>query len=231
MKLGEQFSRTVSLIGKTNVEFLRTQKVAIFGLGGVGSFTAEALARVGIGRFLIVDKDVVDETNINRQLCALHSTVGHLKVDVVKSRIMDICPETTVDARAMFYLPETAAQIDFSDCDYVVDAVDTVTAKLLIIENAKKNGIPIISAMGAGNKLNPLSFEVADIFSTSVCPLARVMRQELKKRSIDSLKVVYSKEKPILKTQTPASISFVPSVAGLILASEVVKSLLENYSN
>lgn len=221
-----QFTRTVSLIGKNAVDFLAKKKVAVFGVGGVGSYVVEALSRAGIGQLLIVDKDTFDETNINRQLGALHSTVGKSKVQVTKQRILDINPHAIVDAREAFYLPETADSIDFSSYDYIVDAVDTVTAKLLIIQKAKQLGIPVISSMGTGNKLDPTRFKVADIHQTSVCPLARIMRQELKKRGIDSLKVVYSDEIPVIKSQTPASISFVPSVAGLIIASEVIRDLL-----
>lgn len=223
----EQFSRTELLIGKDNVQKLNNSKVAIFGIGGVGSFVAEALARAGIGSFLLIDNDVVSESNINRQLVALHSTVGQLKIDVMKNRILDINPNATVETKAIFYLPETQTQIELSDCNYIVDAIDTVTAKILLIENAKKLSVPIISAMGAGNKLDATKFEITDIYKTKCCPLAKVLRHELKSRGITDLKVVYSTEQPSYTGRPPASISFVPSVAGLLLAGEVVKDLIK----
>ncbi len=230
-----QFSRTERLIGKTALEKLKTARVAVFGLGGVGSYVVEALARSGVGHLDLVDKDKVDITNINRQIIALHSTVGKYKTTVMKERIADINPNAVVTEYKLFFLPETANEIDFSQFDYVVDAIDTVSGKLALIEKAVAAGVPIISSMGTGNKLNPTAFEVADISKTSVCPLARVMRRELKKRGIEHLKVVYSKEEPIESgvideesgKPLPSSIAFVPSVAGLIIASEVIKDLIK----
>ena len=222
------------------MEKLRSSRVAIFGIGGVGGFVAEALARSGIFHLDLIDSDNVSLTNLNRQIIALHSTVGQPKVDVMRERILDINPEADVRTYQCFFLPETKDQFDFSQYDYVVDAVDTVKAKLELIVRAKENNVPIICSMGAGNKLDPTAFEVADISETSVCPLARVMRQECKKRGLRGVKVVYSKERPVeIKTQAgdeslekkgnsiaPGSIAFVPSVAGLIIASEVVKDLM-----
>lgn len=238
MIVKEQFSRTSLLIGEDNIEKLHNTKVAVFGVGGVGGYVIEALARSGVGSFLIVDNDTVCESNLNRQIIALHSTVGRYKVDVMKERILDINPNAAVDARKCFYLPETADEFDFSEYDYVVDAVDTVTAKLEIIMQAKKHNIPVISSMGAGNKLDPTKFQVADIYKTSMCPLAKVMRYECKKRGIKKLKVVYSTEKPIktvsnmpqdnqaMKKAIPGSTAFVPSVVGLIIAGEVIRDLI-----
>ena len=230
-----QFSRTELLIGKENMERLRNARVAVFGIGGVGGHTVEALARSGVGTLDLIDNDTVSLTNINRQIIALHSTIGRDKVEVAKERVLDINPEAVVNIYKTFYLPETAEQFDFTKYDYVVDAIDTVTGKLQLVEEAKKAGIPVISSMGAGNKLDPTAFEVADISKTSVCPLAKVMRRELKKRGIDHLKVVYSKEKAITpigeleenvqKRQIPGSNAFVPSVVGLIIAGEVIKDL------
>ncbi|MBE5785235.1 MAG: tRNA threonylcarbamoyladenosine dehydratase [Clostridiales bacterium] len=234
--LQEQYSRTALLLGEEGVLRLRRAAVAVFGIGGVGSFAAEALARAGVGRLLLVDPDAVSVSNINRQLIALHSTVGRNKAEVMKTRIADIDPATNVTALPVFYDASTAGEIDLSEFDYVVDAIDTVSSKLLLIERATAAGVPVISSMGAGNKLDPAAFEAADIYETSVCPLARVMRRELKKRGITSLRVVYSREealKPVIsseelfpgKRQIPGSISFVPSAAGLILAGEVVRTL------
>ena len=234
--LQEQYSRTALLLGEEGVMRLRKSAVAVFGIGGVGSFAAEALARAGVGKLLLVDPDSVSVSNINRQLIALHSTVGKNKAEVMKARIGDIDPETEVTAMPLFYDASNADEIDISQFDYVVDAIDSVSSKLLLIERAAAAGVPIISSMGAGNKLDPAAFEVADIYETSVCPLARVMRRELKKRGITSLRVVYSKEearKPLAsneetlpgKRQTPGSLSFVPSAAGLILAGEVIRTL------
>ena len=221
------FDRTELLIGKDNIEKLMSKRVAVFGVGGVGGFAAEALARSGVGTLDLIDKDVVDETNINRQIIALKSTIGQPKVEVAKERFLDINPEMTVNAHQVFYLPDTADQFNFSDYDYVVDAIDTVTGKLQLIEAAKEANVSVISSMGAGNKLDPTQFEVADISETSVCPLAKVMRKELKNRGIENLKVVYSKEAPIkVDADSPGSVAFVPSVVGLIIASEVVKDLL-----
>lgn len=222
------FDRTKLLLGEESIELLKQKRVAVFGVGGVGGFTVEALARTGVGTLDLIDKDTVDETNINRQIIALQSTIGKPKVEVAKARCLDINPEMTVNTHQVFYLPETADQFDFTKYDYVVDAIDTVTGKLQLIEAAKKANVPVISSMGAGNKLDSTSFEVANISDTSVCPLAKVMRKELRDRGIDDLKVVYSKEPPIkVNQQTPGSIAFVPSVVGLIIASEVIKDLIK----
>lgn len=223
----ERFDRTRTLIGQESLDKLNKKGVLIFGIGGVGGYVAEALARSGVGRFLLVDSDTVDITNLNRQIIALESTVGRSKVAVMKERILDINPDADVAVRECFYLPENAAEFDFSQYDYIVDAVDTVTAKINIITKAKEEDVPVISAMGAGNKLDPTAFKVADISKTKVCPLAKVMRYELKKRGIKNVKVVYSEELPVLKKQVPASISFVPAVAGMIMASEIVKDLIK----
>lgn len=221
----EQFSRTIGLLGEEAVEHLQNCHVAVFGIGGVGGFTAEALVRTGIGKIDIIDKDAVCESNLNRQIIAFHSTIGRDKVDVMKERMLDINPNVVVNAHKCFFLPETRSLFDFSQYDYIVDAVDTVTAKLELVMAAEEAGVPIISSMGAGNKLDPTAFEVADIYKTSVCPLARVMRRELKKRNVKHLKVVYSKEEPVVRREIPASAAFVPSVAGLIIAGEVIKDL------
>lgn len=221
-----QFSRTEGLLGEEAVKHLHNCRVAVFGVGGVGGFTVEALARSGVGIIDIIDKDTVCESNLNRQIIALHSTIGRDKVDVLKERILEINPKAVVNAHKCFFLPETSTQFDFSQYDYVVDAVDTVTAKIELVMACKETDTPIISSMGAGNKLDPTAFEVADIYKTSVCPLARVMRRELKKRDVKKLKVVYSKEEPAVRRETPASIAFVPSVAGLIIAGEVIKDLV-----
>ena len=227
--MSEQFSRTEGLLGEEAVKHLHNCRVAVFGVGGVGGFTVEALARSGVGIIDIIDKDTVCESNLNRQIIALHSTIGQDKVDVLKQRILDINPNAVVHAHKCFFLPETRGQFDFSQYDYVVDAVDTVTAKIELVMACSETGVPIISSMGAGNKLDPTAFEVADIYKTSVCPLARVMRRELKKRDVKCLKVVYSKEEPVVRRETPASIAFVPSVAGLIIAGEVIKDLTSRY--
>lgn len=232
----QQFCRTEMLIGSQAVERLRNKRVAVFGLGGVGSYAAEALVRAGVGRITLVDDDVIAESNLNRQLYALHSTLGKAKTDVAKSRILDINPDCDVNALKLRFDGSTAQNFDFALFDYVVDAIDTVTSKLLLVELCNRVNTPIISCMGTGNKLDAAAFEVADISQTSVCPLAKVMRRELKKRGIERLKVVYSKEQPITpeqfeqtsKRQTPASISYVPSVAGLILAGEVIKDLIRD---
>lgn len=233
-----QFSRTELLIGKENVEKLHKAKVAIFGIGGVGSFVAEGLVRAGVGNFLLVDNDTVSETNINRQIIANSNTIGKYKVDLMKDRMLTINKNVKVEISKEFYLPNKNINIDKS-FDYVVDTIDTITAKIGLIEQAKSLNVSIISCMGTGNKLDPTKFEIEDIYKTSVCPLAKVIRKELKKRNISNLKVLYSKEEPIVanytyenedtngntKKQVPASISFVPSVAGLIIAGEVVKDL------
>ena len=223
-----QFSRTELLIGKEGIEKLNKAKVAIFGLGGVGSYVVEALARAGVGNFILVDNDEVDLTNLNRQIIALHSTIGKNKVEVARDRILDINPNANIEVHQEFFMPESEDLFD-KTTSYIVDCVDTVTAKIELVVRASKLKIPIISSMGTGNKLEPTKFEVSDIYKTSVCPLAKVMRKELKARGIQKLKVVYSKEEPIkLENRVPGSISFVPSVAGLIIAGEVIKDILKN---
>lgn len=217
------------MIGADGVERLKNSRVAVFGIGGVGGYVVEALARSGVGTLDLVDKDKVDITNLNRQIIATHRTIGMYKVDAARERVLDINPDAAVNAHKVFFLPETACQFDFGCYDYVVDAVDTVTAKIELVLQADRARTPIISSMGAGNKLDPAAFMVADIYSTSVCPLAKVMRRELKSRGIKSLKVVYSRETPLVKTQPPGSIAFVPSAAGLVIAGEVVRDLLNSY--
>ena len=248
----DQFSRTQLVFGKEAMDKLKGSRVAVFGIGGVGGYTVEALVRSGVGAIDIIDDDKVCLTNINRQIFATRKTVGKYKVDVAKERIEEINPDCKVTAFKTFYMPETADQFDFTQYDYVVDAIDTVTGKIALIENAKKAGTPIISSMGAGNKVDPTAFEVTDIYKTSVCPLAKVMRYELKRRGIRKLKVVYSKEKPIppiddmaiscrqhcicppgtarkctQRRQVPGSTAFVPSVVGLIIAGEVIKDITQ----
>lgn len=245
-----QFSRTELLLGKEAMEKLANSRVAVFGIGGVGGYTVEALVRSGVGTIDIIDDDKVCLTNINRQIYATRKTVGKYKVDVAEERILEINPDAKVNKFRTFYTPETSEQFDFKNYDYVVDAIDTVTGKIELVMKAKETNTPIICSMGAGNKLDPTAFEVADIYKTSVCPLARVMRQELKKRGIKKLKVVYSKEQPMTpvedmaisckshcicppgtkrkctaRRQVPGSTAFVPSVVGLIIAGEVVKDL------
>ena len=233
-----QFSRTKLLIGTDKLERLSRARVAVFGIGGVGGYVAEALARSGVGALDLIDNDKVSLTNLNRQIYALHSTIGRYKVDVAKERILDINPKAQVTVSCTFYLPETADQFDFASYDYVVDAIDTVTGKLMLIQQAVEAGTAVISAMGAGNKMDPSAFQVANISETSVCPLAKVIRQELKKRGISHVKVVYSTEKPIKpqaaketpeeangRRQTPGSMAFVPAAAGLMIAAEVVRDL------
>ncbi|MCD8068688.1 MAG: tRNA threonylcarbamoyladenosine dehydratase [Lachnospiraceae bacterium] len=247
-----QFSRTELLLGKDGMERLSASCVAVFGIGGVGGYAVEALARSGVGSFVLVDDDKICLTNLNRQIIATRKTVGQYKTDVMKERILEINPNARVEVRKCFYLPENADEFDFSRYSYVVDAVDTVTAKLEIIEQAQKCGVPVISCMGAGNKLDPTKFQVADIYETTMCPLAKVMRHECRKRGIRALKVVYSTEKSIrplddmeISCQTncicppgtkrkctqrrdiPGSVAFVPSVAGLILSGEVIKDLIK----
>ena len=232
----ESFERSAMLLGAEPVEQLENKRVAIFGVGGVGGYVAEALARTGIGMFDLVDHDTVSVTNINRQIIATTDTVGRNKAEVMKERILSIHPEAKVEVHDCFFLPENADEFDFGAYDYVVDAVDTVTAKLEIIGRAKNAGVPVISAMGAGNKLDPTQFVVTDISKTSVCPPAKVMRRELKKRGISDVKVVYSKEEALTpffqpseeeetRKKVPGSVAFVPSVAGLIVAAEVIKEL------
>lgn len=245
-----QFSRTELLFGKEAMEKLASARVAVFGVGGVGGYTVEALVRSGVGTIDIIDDDKVCLTNLNRQIIATRRTVGKYKVDVMKERILEINPQAVVHTHQCFFLPENSDTFDFSQYSYVVDAVDTVTAKIALVMKAQEAGVPIISSMGAGNKLNPAEFEVADIYKTSVCPLAKVMRRELKKRGVKRLKVVYSKEQPITpiddmaiscrehcicppgaehkcteRRAIPGSTAFVPSVVGLIIASEVIKDL------
>ncbi len=237
--MGNKFDRTKRLLGSDAMEKLAGAHVAVFGIGGVGGHAVDALVRSGIGEITIVDSDEVAESNINRQLIATTQSVGRKKVAIMKEHLLDINPEVEIHMHDCFFLPETKGQFDFSEYDYVIDAVDTVTAKLALVEACQEMGVPIISSMGAGNKLDPTAFEVADIYKTSVCPLAKVMRKELKSRGIKHLKVVYSKEIPLepkenegfvsdekrSRRATPGSIAFVPSVAGLILAGEVVKDL------
>ncbi len=250
-----QFSRTQLLIGSEGMEKLFASRVAVFGIGGVGGYTIEALVRSGIGSIDLIDDDKVCLTNLNRQLFATRKTVGKYKVDVAEERILEINPDAVVRKHKTFYSPDTASQFDFSEYDYIVDAIDTVTGKIALVMQAKEANVPIISCMGAGNKMDPTAFEVTDIYKTSVCPLAKVMRYELKKRGIKKLKVVYSKEQPIKpvddmtiscrahcicppgtarkcteRRQVPGSNAFVPSAAGLIIAGEVIKDLINNKS-
>lgn len=225
--MSDRFSRTELILGRENLEKLWNSRVAVFGIGGVGSYTAEALARAGIGALDLIDRDVVDVTNINRQLIASQSTIGRAKVEVMKERILDMDPAVRVTAHKCFFLPDT--EFSLTHYDYIVDAIDTVSAKIELIVRAKREGIPVISSMGTGNKLDPTAFEVERIEKTSVCPLAKVMRRELKKRGISGVKVVYSKEEPVRQIErgVPASVSFVPPVAGMILAGEVIKDLIK----
>lgn len=224
----ERFSRTELLLGKPAMEHLAGCRVAVFGLGGVGGYVCEALARSGIGAFDLIDNDKVCPTNLNRQIIATVKTVGKYKTDVMKERIQEINPEAEVNTYQCFFLPENASEFPFDEYDYVVDAVDTVTAKIELVVQCRTHGVPIMSSMGAGNKLDPTMFRVADIYRTNMDPLAKVMRHELKKRGIKKLKVVYSEEQPVRSTERgeiPGSTAFVPSVAGLIIAGEVIKDL------
>ena len=239
----EQFLRTSLILGNEAVLKLKGLRVAVFGIGGVGGYVAEALARSGVGSIDIIDNDTVSLSNINRQIIALHSTVGRLKTDVMEERLLDICPEIKVTKHNLFFIPETSAEIDFSEFDYVVDAIDTVKGKLEIIRLAKENNVPVISSMGTGNKLNPLEFKIADISKTKVCPLAKAMRLELKRMGIKNVKVLYSEEEPVFefdevalqkvraenpeRRSVPGSVAFVPSVAGLTIAGEVIKDLIK----
>lgn len=228
--MSEQLIRTELLYGKEAMEQLRQARVAVFGVGGVGGYVVEALARSGVGAIDLIDSDKVCLSNLNRQIIATHKTIGQYKVDVMRDRILEINPKADVRGYKCFFLPETKDMFDFSQYSYVVDAVDTVTAKIELVMECQKAGVPIISSMGAGNKLDPARFEVADIYKTSVCPLAKVMRRELKKRNVKHLKVVYSKEEPLrplmeIEGCKAGSTAFVPSTAGLIIASEVVKDL------
>ena len=224
--MNEIFNRTERIIGSEGIEKLKKSHVLIFGIGGVGGHCIEALVRAGIGKVTIVDKDTVDITNINRQIIADMTTVGKLKTEAMKDRLKNINKNVEVICKDMFYLPEESHNFNFSEYDYVVDAIDNVTAKLDIIENSKSAGTPVISSMGTGNKLEPTMLEISDIHKTSVCPLAKVIRKELKKRNIKDVKVVYSKEEPLVRANPPGSVSFVPSAAGLIIAGEVVKDIL-----
>ena len=234
--MSNQFSRTELLIGKEGIEKLQNSKVAIFGIGGVGSFVVEGLVRAGVGSFVLVDNDKVCLTNLNRQIISTRKTVGKPKVEVAKERILEINPEANVEIYQEFFMPDSQGILD-DTVDYIIDAVDTVTAKIELVMRANKLNIPIISSMGTGNKLDPTRFEVTDIYKTSVCPLAKVMRKELRARGVKKLKVVYSKEEPIKlaktteenkeKKQVPGSISFVPSVVGLIIAGEVIKDIIK----
>jgi len=236
--VGDIFARTELIFGRSAMEMLGNSRVAVFGVGGVGGYVVEALARSGVGAIDIIDNDRVCESNINRQIIALHSTVGRYKTEAAAERIHDINPDCRVTAHNTFFLPETKDKFDFSEYDYVVDAIDTVSGKLALAECAQAAGTPIISCMGAGNKTDPTQFEIADISATSVCPLARVMRYECRKRGIKKLKVLYSKEKPVRpvtagtetaspgRRDVPGSVAFVPSVAGLIIGGEVIKDLI-----
>ncbi len=231
----EQFSRTAKVLGENSIDKLANLRVAVFGIGGVGGHAVEALARAGVGAIDLIDNDIVSVSNINRQAVALHSTVGRPKVEVMRDKILDINPHCSVTIHQCFYLPETADRFDFTKFDYILDCVDTVAAKIDIICRAKELETPVISAMGAGNKLDPTAFKVADIYDTKVCPLARIMRTNLKKRGIESLKVVYSEEIPIESIEKdpetgrsiPGSVPFVPSVMGLIMAGETIKDLIK----
>ena len=246
-----QFSRTELLIGKEGIEKLKKSKVAIFGIGGVGSFVVEGLVRAGVENFVLIDDDYICLTNLNRQIIATRKTIGKYKADVAKERILEINPNANVEVYKEFYMPDSKTNIINKELSYVVDCVDTVTAKIEIIMQAKKENIPVLSSMGTGNKLDPTKFEITDIYKTNICPLAKVMRKELRKRNIDSLKVIYSEEEPIkpddtsssscktncicppgtkrkytIRNQVPGSISFVPSVAGLMIAGEIVKDII-----
>ena len=247
--MSEQFSRTELLIGPESMDKLAKSRVAVFGVGGVGGYVCEALVRTGVRAFDLIDRDTVSISNLNRQIIATRSTVGRYKTEVMKERMLDINPEVDVRIHNCFFLPENSGDFSFGEYDYIVDAVDTVTAKLELVERAHANKIPIISSMGAGNKLDASAFKVADIYSTNVCPLAKVMRRELKKRGIEKLKVVYSEEQPLTPLQDvamkygeecgdniadnvrrkaiPGSVAFVPSVVGMIIAGEVIKDLIK----
>ena len=239
-----QFSRTTRILGENTIKILSDKHIAIFGLGGVGGYVAEALVRSGIGKFDLIDHDKIDITNLNRQIIATHKTIGRDKAEVMRERMLDINPAAEITIHPCFFLPENAADFDFQRYDYVVDAVDTVTAKIELVLRAREAGVPIISSMGTGNERNPAMLEVADLYKTSVCPLARVMRRELKKRGVEELKVVYSREESLKPKETestekdtsrderaiPGSTAFVPPAAGLLIASEVVKDLIQGGS-
>lgn len=233
--MSDIYKRTEMLIGSDNLKKLSKSKVAVFGIGGVGGYVVEALARSGVGSLTLVDNDTVNITNINRQIIATHDTIGQLKTEAMKARILSINPDANIEVYNCFFLPENSDEFDFTKYDYIVDAVDTVTAKIEIITKAQKDNIPVISCMGTGNKLDPTRLQISDIYKTSVCPLAKVMRQELKKRGVKKLKALWSDEHPIAplfmeeqqntRRATPGSVSFVPSVAGLIIAGEVIKDI------
>lgn len=225
-----QFTRTKQLIGEKAIEQLKQARVAVFGLGGVGSYAVEALCRAGIENIDLIDNDNINITNINRQIYALHSTLNEAKVDVAKKRVLDINPNANVKTYKLFFSKETSSLIDFTQYDYVIDAIDTVSAKIELVLKSKSAQVPIIASMGTGNKLHPELFEITDIYKTSVCPLAKVMRTELKKHNIKNLKVLYSKELPIKQQgqRIPASISFTPSIAGLLIAGEVIRDLIKS---
>ena len=235
-----QFQRTEMLLGDAAMERLSKARVAVFGIGGVGGYVVEALARSGVGTLDLIDNDIVSLSNLNRQIIATHAVIGRPKVEVAKERVLSINPEAVVNAYQIFYLPDTPSPLNFRDYDYVVDAIDTVTGKIGLVMEAQKAGVPVISSMGTGNKLDPSALRVADIYQTSVCPLARVMRRELKKRGVESLKVVYSRETPVEpysnspafagmpaseRNAVPGSTAFVPAAAGLILAGQVIRDL------
>lgn len=226
----DQFSRTQMLLGEEAMEKLKNARVAIFGVGGVGGYVCESLVRSGVGHFDLIDKDTVSTSNINRQIIATTKTVGRDKVDVMKERMLEINPDVSVNVYRCFFLPDNSDEFPFEEYDYVVDAVDTITAKIELVMKCKEKGVPIISSMGAGNKLDPSAFKVSDIYKTQMCPLAKVMRHELKKRNVKKLKVVYSEEKPISaeRKDVPGSVAFVPSVVGLIIGGEVVKDICYN---
>lgn len=227
IQMTEQFSRTALILGESTLQTFSAKHVAIFGLGGVGGYVAEALVRSGIGRFDLIDHDKVSLSNLNRQIIATHKTIGREKTEVMKERMLDINPEAEITIHPCFFLPENADDFDFSSYDYIVDAVDTVTAKIELVLRAQAANVPIISSMGTGNKLDPAMLEVTDIYKTSVCPLAKVMRHELRKRGVKNLKVIYSREEPIkLAGRIPGSTAFVPPAAGLLIASEVVKDMI-----
>ena len=227
--MSDRYSRTEMVIGSEAVDKIKAASVIVFGIGGVGSYVVEGLARAGVDKLVLVDNDVVDITNINRQLSALHSTIGKPKAQVMAERVKDINPDCDVEAVECFFMPDTADSFDFAGFDYVVDAIDTVTGKLALIEKAFNEDVPVISSMGTGNKLDPSRFKITTIEKTKVCPLAKVMRKELKNRGIKGVKVLYSEEEPIKQegVRTPGSISFVPSVAGLMIAGEVVRDIIK----
>lgn len=225
--MSDFFERTEMVIGRENLEKLRNKHVVVFGVGGVGGYAVEMLARSGIGKLTLVDNDTVSESNLNRQIIALTDSIGRFKTEVFKERISRINPECEVVEKRVFFLPDTEKEIDFSGVDYIIDAIDTVTGKLRIAEISEEKGIPLISAMGTGNKLDVSRLTITDIYKTSVCPLAKVMRHECRKRGIEKLKVVYSTEEPLIKSRIPGSLAFVPAAAGILIASEVIKSFIE----